>query len=116
MAGRNGKSTLNGPMVFETDQMNPEDYEIKADKDRQNTPAAAGFDFSKAALAMFPLTPLPFKGKGAGWAYARIGLYGIAGYLSFSRARKLSYFMFGAAATSALVSTTTTAWQKGENK
>lgn len=94
-------------MTFNTEDqdMEAESYEIKADP-----PAKKGADLGKIGLAMFPLTPVPYRGEGALWAYVRIGIYTTAGYLAWRRARKLSYIMLGAAALSATTSATATAW------
>lgn len=88
-----------------------EDFTIKGDPPKTLN---AGIDFGKSALALFPLTPVPFKGEGAFWSYTRIALYGTAGYLAWGRARRLSYILFTAAGLSAAVSTTATAWNGGK--
>lgn len=98
---------------FDTDDadMNPDSFEIRGDTpDKKTEGGKPAVNAGRIGLAFFPLTPVPYKGEGSVWAYARIALYATAGYLAWSRARKLSMVMLGAAAVSATTSATATAW------
>lgn len=90
--------------------MNPDSFSIKADPQAKKP----SVDLGKIGLAMFPLTPVPYKGEKSVWAYVRILVYGTAGYLAWSKARKLSMVMLSAAALSATTSATGTIWNGGK--
>lgn len=63
----------------------------------------------RAALALFPLTPVPLTGDGAAYGWGRIAAYGAAAYLL--RHRKPLLYVFGAAAGVSLVTSLTgSAW------
>lgn len=75
-------------------------------------PSADGLTFRQFGLSLIPLTPVPFTGNKALFAYLRLGIYATASYLTFTKARKLSYVMMGALALSALTSLSSETWNK----
>lgn len=67
----------------------------------------ARFDAGKIAFKFLPTTPVGFTGEDAVYAWLRLALYGSVAYLSWGKARSLSYIAMGAAGVSAAVSFST---------
>ncbi len=60
-------------------------------------------------LSLIPFSPVPFTDP---LAYVRLGLYGTIAYLTFNRARPISYFALGALVVSGATSTAGGFWSK----
>ena len=89
---------------------------LDADEPTQNTPAPAPakIDAAKIALALFPLTPVPFTGKNMIYAIARIAGYSLLSYMTYNKMRPASYVFMGAAGVSLATSLTAGMWGKHE--
>ena len=68
-------------------------------------------DGSRIALAMLPITPVPFTGNGAIYAWARLVLYGSAAVVLHAKHKNASYVMAGAAGLSLVSSLAAKSWE-----
>jgi hypothetical protein len=79
--------------------------------DQFNTPkppiAPAG---SKIGLAMLPITPVPFSGDGAIYAWGRLLAYSALAVMTYSKHKTASYVFAGAAGLSLVTSLAAKTW------
>jgi len=69
------------------------------------------FSFSKMSLALLPITPVPFTGSGAIYAWSRLIIYGGIAAYALSKKKKTLAIVFGSAAgLSVVTSLTAKAW------
>jgi hypothetical protein len=92
---------------------------LEADEPQTENPPAPvkpTIDAGKIALALFPLTPVPFSGPNMIYAIARIAGYSLLSYLTYNKMRPASYVFMGAAGVSLATSLTAGMWGKHEEK
>ena len=70
----------------------------------------AGYPLKRMAVGLVPFTPVPFKGKDTYVAIARIAIFSAAAYLTYNKAKKVSYALIGAAGISLANSIMTGIW------
>jgi hypothetical protein len=85
----------------------------------QAAPNAQGTDVSrnvstkgsKIALAMLPITPVPFSGTGAIYAWGRLLTYGALSVMLYNKHKTASYVFAGAAGLSLVTSLAAKSWE-----
>jgi len=77
-----------------------------------NVPVQSGsaFDFKDAGLALIPMTPVGFTGRGSAMAWIRLFMYGSLACATWKRNRTISYLSMGAAGLSLTTSLAGGAW------
>lgn len=80
-----------------------------------STPPQTNGKKVQPGLALFPFTPVPFVGRGAPWAWARLGIYSGLGAITWKTNKQLSYVLMGAAGVSLMTSMFQAAWNGGES-
>lgn len=73
-------------------------------------PKSGGIDFSKFGIAMLPVTPVPFTGNGALFAWGRLIGYGALTAMLYNRNKKAAMITGTAAALSLLTSLSAKSW------
>jgi hypothetical protein len=66
---------------------------------------------SKIALAMLPITPVPFSGTGAIYAWGRLLTYGALSVMLYNKHKTASYVFAGAAGLSLVTSLAAKSWE-----
>jgi len=66
---------------------------------------------SKIALAMLPITPVPFSGSGAIYAWGRLLTYGALSVMLYNKHKTASYVFAGAAGLSLVTSLAAKSWE-----
>lgn len=80
-------------------------------KPNANLPANGNaFDFRDAGLALIPVTPVGFTGRGSAMAWIRLLMYGSLACVTWKKNRTVSYLAMGAAGLSLTTSLAGGAW------
>jgi len=87
--------------------VNPDQTTVRATNDRD---VARNVSTSKIALAMLPITPVPFCGDGALYAWGRLIAYGALAVFTYNKHKTASYVFAGAAGLSLVTSLAAKSW------
>lgn len=101
MAGRNGKIYVGQDASLTDGTAAAQSAEPSVS---QAITTTVKLDFKKIALMMLPTSPISFTGDEAIFAWGRLALYGAVSYMTWGKARKISYAAAGCAGLSLITS------------
>jgi hypothetical protein len=88
-----------------------DETESTMDQDAPQPNTSAKIAGSKIALAMLPITPVPFSGTGAIYAWGRLLTYGALSVMLYNKQKTASYVFAGAAGLSLVTSLAAKSWE-----